>query len=267
MIEVEGVGVSFDGRTVIEDISFSTGERGVVAILGPNGAGKTTLLRCMNGLLRPQSGSVRFRGEDIFRLPRRRIAELMAFVPQHHIPSFPYTVFDFVLTGRAPYIGLFSTPSASDREAVRDSLRRLGIARLSERAYTRVSGGELRLILIARALAQEPKLLLLDEPTAHLDFKNKIKILSTVRELTLMRGITTVVSIHDPNDVSLFADRVVVVSNGKLVVEGEPSSVITPSLIREVYGVEVDGVDYRGRRVILPSLDRCLGGSDEWMEE
>ena len=255
MIEVNGIRVNLNGRTIIDAISFSAQNGELLAILGPNGAGKTTLLRCINALLRPDSGSIHLNGRDVLSLPRRRIAEIMAFVPQQHNPSFPYTVSDFVLTGRTPFIGLFSAPSASDRELVQDTLRRLGIGHLSERPYTRVSGGELRLILIARALVQEPKLLLLDEPTAHLDFKNKSKILGIVKELTSERNITTIVSIHDPNDVSLFADRVVVISDGRLVAEGKPEEVITTSLIREVYDIEVESVMHRERRLIVPSLD------------
>jgi len=254
VIVVRDLTVTLNGKTILNRVSFACSRGEVVCVLGPNGAGKTTLLAALSALIQPTGGQVLLEGKDVHRLRRRQLARHIALVPQNHSPSFPFSVFEFVLTGRTPYLGLFESPSQRDREIVAEWLKRLGIAHLAERPYTRISGGELRLCLIARALAQQPKVLLLDEPTAHLDFKNRLMVLRIVKHLSRSFGITMIVSLHDPNELFQFADKVLVLAEGSVVAFGEPHKVVTPNLIEKIYGVEVACLTHEGVRIVVPQI-------------
>jgi len=254
VIAVRDLTVTLDGKTILNGVSFACDRGEVVCVLGPNGAGKTTLLAALSALIQPTGGQVLLEGSDIHRLTRKQLARRIALVPQNHSPSFPFSVSEFVLTGRTPYLGLFESPRKEDRDVVTGWLKRLGIAHLAERPYTRISGGELRLCLIARALVQQPKVLLLDEPTAHLDFKNRLMVLRIVKNLSRSFGITMIVSLHDPNELFQFADKVLVLSEGCVVAFGEPQKVVTPNLIEKIYGVEVACLTHEGVRIVVPRI-------------
>ena len=255
MITAKEVKFSYEKELVLKGIDIEVVKGEVATLLGPNGSGKTTLLKCLCALLKPLTGCVYVDGKDISKMKRGELAKLMGHVPQDHKPPFPYTVIDVVVMGRAPYIGALSIPSKRDYAIAEKTLEIVGISHLKERVYTQISGGEMQLVLIARALAQQPQVLLLDEPTAHLDFKNKILVLKTVRSLAKKEGLAVVMSLHDPNLASMFSDKVYLISKGIVVDRGEPSKVITRDNLEKVYGVNVEVIEQNGIKFVVPVLE------------
>lgn len=251
MLEVKGLEFSY-GEFTISGVTFSVGKGEVAVLLGPNGSGKTTILKAIYGLLKPRARCVYVDGADFHSLPFRRRSQLAGYVPQSHHPPFPYRVIDVVVTGFAPRLGLLQSPGREHYEKALEKLRLLGIERLAERPYTHLSGGQLQLVLIARALVQEPQVLLLDEPTAHLDFRNQLRVLSTVRRLAKASGVAVLMTLHDPNLAAAYSDKVIVVKEGRVVAAGAPRDVIKDDVIREVYGVSVKVLEVDGRVVVLP---------------
>ena len=246
-----GYGATAIGRDI--DLSIRAGE--VMCLLGPNGCGKTTLFKTLLGLIPAKAGRVTFEGEDLASWPRRRLARTVAYVPQAHAAFFPFLVSDVVLMGRAARLKLFEQPGAADRDAAMAALESLGIGRLSGRTYTELSGGERQLVLIARALAQEPAVLVMDEPTASLDLGNETRVLERVRALK-SRGLAVVLSTHDPDHAFIAADRVALMADGGIVALGAPDETITPERLMRLYGVAVSVVHVPelGRRVVAASL-------------
>ncbi len=257
MLEVKNLCFKHKGHSenVLNDISFTAEKRGLTVILGPNGSGKSTLFKCITGVWEPYRGSILADGTEITKLTPLERAKIFAVVPQEHEPAFPYSVFDVVLIGRAPYIGLFSSPSPKDYEKAEEALHTLGIYNLKNKPYNKISGGERQLVLIARALTQEAPFMLLDEPTSNLDFKNQLKVLSKIKTLSCERGITALVTLHDPNLASLFADKIILIKNGKIVAKGNPEKILNEKLIEKIYGVKVRIVKNNGFRLIFPILE------------
>jgi iron complex transport system ATP-binding protein len=242
ILALEGLAFGYPGRTVGTDVSFAVPAGGVVALLGPNGGGKTTLFKTVLGLLRPHAGTVRIDGADTAAWSRRRLAHAIAFVPQSHLAYFPFRVIDVVVMGRSAHLGTFSAPQPRDFAIARDALERLGIAALAERAYTEVSGGERQLVLLARALAQEARLIIMDEPTASLDFGNQVRVLQTIRQLAA-EELGVLFSTHDPDHTFLCADEVALLHGGRLLRFGTPRAIVTAETLRLVYGIDVAVVD------------------------
>jgi len=238
-VVVRDLRAGYGRRVVVEGVSFELKGKEVVVLLGPNGVGKSTLLKCLNRILKPFAGTVYLGREDLQTLEEREVAKRMGYVPQEHQPPFPYTVLEFVLLGRAPHLGPFSSPGRKDVEMALEALRLVGMKHLAERPYTETSGGERRLILIARALAAEPQILLLDEPTAHLDFKNTHLVLGMLRGLVKKKGISAFLSLHDPNLALRYADTVLVLNSGKILACGAPEEVINEETIEAAYGMKV----------------------------
>ncbi|PMP63083.1 MAG: ABC transporter ATP-binding protein, partial [Caldimicrobium thiodismutans] len=197
-------------RRILQDISFVANQGEITTILGPNGAGKTTLFKCITGVWENYQGEILVNNKKIDNLPFTQRARFFSVVPQDHTPPFPYSVFEVVLMGRASYVGLFSLPSKEDHKKVEEVLEMIGISHLKDKPYTQISGGERQLTLIARALVQETPVIILDEPTSHLDFKNQQLILSKIKEITKEKSLITVITLHDPNLASLFSDKVVI---------------------------------------------------------
>lgn len=245
----------YPGRRIGNDVSLELNAGEVLCLLGPNGSGKTTLFRTLLGLLPVQDGAVMLDGGNLRTLQRDAIARLVSYVPQAHGAFFPYTVREVVLMGRTAHLGLFATPSARDHGAALDAIRRMGIAHLADATYTRISGGERQLTLIARALAQEARMVVLDEPTANLDFGNQVRVLERIRALAA-DGIGVLLSTHDPDHAFLCADRVAMLHDGALIACGAPEAVMTAAQLQQLYGVEVmvTGIAMDGgtRRVCLP---------------
>lgn len=237
---------------ILRGISFKAEKGSITTILGPNGSGKTTLFRCVAGLWRQSRGEILFNGKSTDKLSFRERARLFSLVPQEHEPPFPYSVFDVVLMGRAFSVGIFSTPRKRDYEITEEAIKTVGIEHLKGKPYTKISGGERQLTLIARALAQQTPVMLLDEPTSHLDFRNQVEILKKLRMIAREKALVVVMTLHDPNLAMLFSDYLVVINSGTKVVDGTPDAVITEDLIKEVYGISVKKAKIDGQNIILP---------------
>jgi iron complex transport system ATP-binding protein len=252
-LEARALGYGYPGRTVGRglDVSLAAGE--VLCVLGPNGGGKTTLFRTLLGLLPAQAGEVLLEGRPLAPMPRPEVARRMGYVPQGHAAQFAFTVREAVLMGRTAHVGLFAAPGAADRAAADGAIAALGIEALAGRVLTELSGGERQLAMIARALAQGARLLVLDEPTASLDFGNQVRVLREIRRLAA-QGYAVVFATHDPGQAFLAASRVLLLAHGGALRQGAPQEVITPENLREVYGVEVRVAEVDGARVCLPAL-------------
>jgi iron complex transport system ATP-binding protein len=238
MLQARNLSFGFPGRTVGEGIDFVLAPGEVLCLLGPNGGGKTTLIRTLLGLLPPHAGSVRLDGEPLQEASRQAIARSVGYVPQAHAGAFAYSVRDMVLMGRTSHMSLFATPSARDRDAAQSAIDTLGITHLAQRAFTEISGGERQLALVARALAQEPRVLVMDEPTSSLDFGNQVRVLGHVRRLAA-RGIAVLMSSHQPDHALQSADRALLLGEGQALALGAPRDVIRPDTLKRLYGVDV----------------------------
>jgi iron complex transport system ATP-binding protein len=238
LLRVENLAFGYGGRHVGAEVSFDLAAGEVLCLLGPNGGGKTTLLKTLLGLIPARAGGIGLAGQSLSRLSRNAIARTIAYVPQAHAAFFPFTVREVVLMGRASRLAPFSAPGPSDAAAAERALATLGIGHLAGAIYTEISGGERQLVLIARALSGEPRLLIMDEPTASLDFGNQARVLGQVRGLA-RAGIAVMFSTHDPDHALLCADRVVALHDGRLVACGPPAETITPALLRLIYGIDV----------------------------
>lgn len=244
-LAVESLAFGYPSKPVGHDASFSLEPGEVLCLLGPNGSGKTTLFKTILGLLPPQGGVVQLDGQDLAGWSRRRVARIMGYVPQAHAAYFPFSVLETVLMGRTAHIGLFASPSKRDVVVAERVLESLNISDLRDAIYTRISGGERQLTLVARALAQEPEILVMDEPTASLDFGNQMLVLHQIRRLA-ESGIGIILSTHDPDHAFLCADRVAMLHEGKLVRLGAPDEVITPESLKQLYRVDVNVVELPG---------------------
>lgn len=251
-IVIKNISFGYYDSEIFKNFSFEIEEGEILTILGPNGSGKTTLLKILQKILFPKEGNIIISGKDLNEFSIKELSKEVSMVPQIHKPSFPYTVFDFVLMGRNPYIENYSTPKDEDIEIVEKSLKDLGIYELKDRPYTNLSGGELRLVLIARAIAQITDIILLDEPTAFLDYKNKFFVLEKIKELNRKRNLTVIITMHDPNEAINFSDRILLINKREIISFGKPDFVLNCENIKKVYSIDVDLIDYNGRKYIIP---------------
>ncbi|MFQ5856520.1 MAG: heme ABC transporter ATP-binding protein [Anaerolineae bacterium] len=238
-LEAQDITCAYDGRHVLEELRLAAHPGEILALIGPNGVGKTTLLRAMARLLRPRRGTVLLGNKDLWRMAPRRVARQLGLAPQASSANWPLTVERAVALGRAPHRGWLLPLSADDRVAIERALQQTGLTPLRERRVTELSGGEQRRVVLARVLAQEPEVLLLDEPTAHLDLKYQTEILELVRRLAHWGKLAVVISLHDLNLAALYADRLALLSEGQLLTVGSPAEVLTPERLTRVYGVPV----------------------------
>ena len=238
-LEVSWLTCAYDGAAVLNEVCLSIAAGEVLAIVGPNGAGKTSLLRALARLLRPRKGAVLLSGQELWGLNPRAAARQLALAPQASGATWPLTVEQMVSLGRAPHRGWFMPLSATDRAVVRRTLEQTGLSALSQRYVNKLSGGEQTRTILARALAQEPAVLLLDEPTAHLDLKYQVGILALARDLAHGHGLAVVVTLHDLNQASQYADRLALLAHGRLLATGRPSEVLTAELLGSAYEVPV----------------------------
>lgn len=251
MLAARALSFGYGGRVVGRDVSFALAAGEVLAVLGGNGSGKTTLFRTLLGLLPPLSGSVSVAGEDIAALSPPARARHYAYVPQQQAVPFAFTVADAVLMGRAAHVGWFAQPTARDRSLAADALARVGIGQLAPRPMTEISGGERQLALIARALAQGADVLVLDEPTANLDYGNKLRVL---REIERLRGEgrTILFSTHDPDHALAHADRALLLADGRVLALAPVAEALTATTLSALYGVAVQVTDVGGVRRVFP---------------
>jgi len=251
-LRAENLAFGYRRQPVGRDVNLAVTRGEVLCLLGPNGSGKTTLFKTLLGLLPPQGGRVLLDGQDMAGLSRMDIARRVAYVPQAHDAVFPYSVMDMVLMGRTVHRGLFAAPGQDDRVKAEASLSGLGIGDLAGRDYTRVSGGQRQLALIARALAQEAPMMVMDEPTASLDFGNQVLVLEQVKRLAAT-GLGIVFSTHNPDHAFACATRVLVLKDGTARAAGTPVEALTEELLSTVYGVDVRlEIVASGHRVCVP---------------
>ena len=247
-LEAKRVAVELQARLIVQDLSLTAEPGEVVGLIGPNGSGKTTFLRTVYRLLRPTAGQVTVGGNDVWRLSARESARRIAIVVQESPPEFEFTVREIVRMGRMPHKPLTAPYNRNDDEIVTDALRRVKMLALAHRPFALLSGGEKQRVLMARALAQQPKLLVLDEVTNHLDIHYQFEILDLIRNL----GTTTLITLHDLNLAAAYCDRIYVLGEGRIVASGRPEEVLTPGLLRRVF--QVDAVMSRHPATGLPHL-------------
>jgi iron complex transport system ATP-binding protein len=237
-------------KTVLRSLSLEIQPGTVTAILGPNGAGKTTLLHLALGWLAPQSGQVRLDGRPLDSYSRRDLGQWMALVPQSERIPFEYSILEYVLLGRAPYLAPLDMPGAEDYCLGEQVIEQVGLGQLNGRAITTLSGGERQLALVARALAQQPRLLLLDEPTSHLDLANKVRLLRLMQELAVS-GVTLLLTTHEPDVAAAIATHLVLMREGQVYQTGPLPQVFTAEHLSATYGVPVKVTQVDGRRIAL----------------
>jgi len=257
LLKVSGLACGHGASTVIAGIGFEVGPGEVLAVVGPNGAGKTTLLHTLGRLLPPRAGGLELEGTPAGRMPLRAFARKVALAPQRTVElAWPMRVEEFVSLGRAPHRGWLLPYNRADRQIVANAMERLAIAPLAGRETASLSGGELRRALLARALAQEPRLMLLDEPAAYLDLHYQSELLGLIRALAKEQGIAVILTIHDFTLAALCADRIALLHNGRLRALGKPGAVFNDDTIKTVYGeqMEVFPHPHSGMPVVLPKL-------------
>lgn len=252
-IEVKNLSFSYGERRVLQNVAFSAADGELLSILGPNGVGKSTLFRCILGLEKGYTGEILVGGENVRGMGPSELARRIAYIPQHHYPTFNYPVLDMVLMGTTAHAGAFSQPGKRERNEARSALKRLGMEDFAERPFMKISGGEQQLVLIARALAQRSNVLVMDEPTASLDFGNQIRVLTQIRALA-EEGYTIILSTHNPEQSYMFSHRILAMQDGGVLAKGLPGEVVTTGVIRELYGIEanVESIRNDAVRVCVP---------------
>lgn len=254
-LEIEGFSFRLGKKEILRDVSFSVQVGEYLSIIGPNGAGKTTLLKCLDRILRGGQGTVRILGQPLEHFGQRELARRISYVPQADGRLFPFTVEQFVLMGRYPYLSPFSSLSAEDRQAVHEALELTGTGEFAERLLNTLSGGERQKVFIAAALAQGAQILLLDEPTTFLDYRHQAEIRDVLQRIRARAPITIVAVTHDVNRAVLDSDRIVALSAGRVIFSGTPAEVMNPQTLAEIYQTELLLVAHpdTGLPVIVPS--------------
>lgn len=242
MLEIRNLKFAYGDHKVLKDISFEAREGEMLCILGPNGAGKSTMFRCILGLLRGYEGEILIDGTEVSDLPARERASSMAYIPQTSKQAFSYTALDMVLMGASSALSAWRAPGARERKQALAALERLGILELAGRLYTNLSGGEQQLVLIARAIAQGAKTLIMDEPTSSLDYGNQMRVQQQLKSLA-DEGYLIVQSTHNPEQTYMFADRIIAIKDGTIISAGRPEDIMDEELVRELYGIEVSVVE------------------------
>ena len=254
-VVIQNLYFSYGKDPVLQDVSFHAQYGEFWSVLGPNGAGKSTLFRCVLGLLQPASGNIYIDNNPISSLSAAQLARKIAYIPQSHNPVFNFSVLDMVLMGTTAQLGSFESPKQKQVQQAEDALKQLGIFHLRDRGYGNISGGERQLALIARAMAQQAKILIMDEPSANLDFGNRLRVMQTVRRLT-HEGYTVIQSTHDPDQAYRYSDRILALHDGGVLACGTPAETITESTISKLYNTPVEVCSIRDDKIrICVSID------------
>ncbi len=250
MLKINGLFFRYKKTQVLSHIGFKLRKGEILGIVGANGAGKSTLLRCIAGITRPEKGSIRIDGMDVFRMGRNDLAKRIGYVPQATPAKFPVTVFETVLMGRRPYISW--RPSEKDLKIVSGLLGNLNLSDIALRQFDQLSGGQQQKVLLAKAFAQETDCLLLDEPTSNLDLRHQMEVMEMISTTAKKRGAAAVLAMHDLNLTCRFADTILMLNKGEMFCMGSPDQVMTSENIARVYGVETEINRNNGRPYILP---------------
>lgn len=262
-IEVKNLRFRYGARPVIGDVSFTAEKGELLAVLGPNGVGKSTLFRCLLGFLKPVGGEILVDGKELGAYSRRELAKKIAYIPQSHSPAFDHTVLDSVLMGMTAQLGVFEQPGQAQREKAVQMLRALGIEKLSSRSCMKISGGERQLMLLARALVQDASMLIMDEPTANLDYGNSCRVMERVKRLG-QNGYTIIFSTHDPNQAFSYATKVLALKDGGVMAVGAPEAVLTEDVLSRLYGIPVARCEIEtvfGRKTICMPVPGGMEGA------
>ena len=252
MLSIRNLSFAYNSKPVLNGVSFEVGPGRLCALLGPNGSGKTTILKCCLNQLAVRSGAIRLDGRDVARCSPRELSRLVAHVPQEHHPPFPFTTREVVLMGRTPHLSPALRLDPMHGRKVEEALAVFGLEGLAGRPYTELSGGQRQLVLLARAYAQETRLILMDEPTASLDFYNQLKIWRLAGRIA-REGRTVVVTTHHPNHVLWFCDMAVALEGGRVIVSGSPGEVLTEGVLSRLYSDAGVLADHNGTRMVLPA--------------
>lgn len=237
-LEVRGVDLDYGSRAILRGVTFTVAPGEMVALIGPNGAGKSSLLRCITALVKPRDGSVLIDGEPVAHIERATLARTLAVVPGQTVVAFPMRVEELVALGRIPHENALRGPRETDRRAVDEALERVGISELRERDVRELSLGERQLAVLAMAVAQHARLLLLDEPTVHLDLRHQVRVMELLRDLAQRDGVTVLAVLHDIVLARQFFGRLLLLDHGRLVADGPPAAVLSDGNVRDVYGVD-----------------------------
>ncbi len=251
-IEVSALCAGYRGRRVLQDVSFCVSDGSLMSVLGPNGVGKSTLFKCILGLIRDYTGEIKIDGEAAHALSQREIARRIAYIPQNHQDAFSYTVLEMVLMGAAHKVSMFSQPQKAEEREALSALERVGAAALAHRSFNMLSGGERQLVFIARALMQKSRTLVMDEPTASLDYGNQLRTLELVSSLA-HEGFCIIISTHDPITALNFSDAVLALTDGRILATGSPSDVLNAELIKKLYGVDTAFISTAHGTALLPT--------------
>lgn len=237
-LDVKNAICGYVGKPIIKNISISIEDGDILCILGPNGVGKTTFFRTLLGFLKLQGGAILVNGDNMLRWSQRRTAKVIGYVPQHHSPPFPFTVIDTVVMGRTAHMGVFSSPTKSDYSMAEETLNTLGILHLKDAISTEISGGERQMVLIARALVQQPEILVMDEPTSNLDFANQVRVLKQIRLLS-EKGLGVIMTTHLPDHAFLCSTKAILLQKNDTFTSGAIDDVITEVNLKQAYGIDV----------------------------
>lgn len=237
-LEIKNAVCGYGSKNIVENISVSIKSGEILCLLGPNGVGKTTFFKTILGFLKLKGGEILIDGENIQHYNKKKLAKLIGYVPQAHTPPFPFSVLDVVVMGRTAHLGTFATPTKKDVEMAEEALELLGVSFLKDRIYTEISGGERQMVLIARALTQEPKILVMDEPTSNLDFGNQIRVLEQINLLS-KKGLGVIMTSHFPNHAFLCSTKVALMQKNNNFIVGDVDEVVTEENLKSAYGINV----------------------------
>ncbi|WP_194775406.1 ABC transporter ATP-binding protein [Pararhodonellum marinum] len=258
MLQVDRLSFQYGNHLIFKEVSFTLKEGELCAILGINGSGKSTLFKCCMGFLQPYAGEIHLKDQPLAKLKTSEIAKNVAYVPQEHPVTFPFLVREMVLMGRTTHISNFFNISDQHHLKVEEALQSLSLDHLADKPFSQLSGGQRQMVLIARAIAQETPLMLLDEPTSSLDFKNQLLIWNMLLDLK-KQGKALFVCTHDPNHVLWFCDRVLVMDNQKLIADGPPEEVLGTGILKQIYGPICEMKQLSGSKMVIPNY---LGNSE-----
>ncbi|WP_303864454.1 ABC transporter ATP-binding protein [Alkalibaculum bacchi] len=241
-LEVKNAISGYGASAIVKNISMNVNSGEILCLLGPNGVGKTTFFKTILGFLKLKGGEILLDGENIHNWHRKKLAKAIGYVPQAHTPPFPFKVFDVVLMGRTAYLSMFSSPTKEDKHIAEKAMDDLKISYLKDKIYTEISGGERQMVLIARALAQQSQILIMDEPTSNLDFGNQIRVLEQINKLS-QRGLAVVMTSHFPNHAFLCSTKVAFMQKNNVFTVGNVDEVVTEDNLKSAYGINVKIID------------------------
>jgi iron complex transport system ATP-binding protein len=260
ILNIKNIYLNFREKSILKDVSFSVSAGDFFVIIGPNGAGKTSLLKVISGLQKAQQGSVTIKDKNISKYRRRSLSQIMAIVPQQIEVGFPFTAADTVIMGRTPHLGILGMEGKNDFHIAENAMKFTDVSHLAERKLFQLSGGELQRVIIARAICQQPEIILLDEPTTALDPAHQLKIMDLMEKFRREHGTTIIMVSHDLNLASMYGDRLLLLKEGRVVKTGDPKSVLNKELLEESYGcrIQVDESPLGGVARVTPIPDKYL---------